>query len=190
MASPMPFGIYQLVTFVYQSVQRVGLVTSGNYHSGWDDMHCFPTSTLISISLTETRPISDIWLDDKVLSFDRAAKIGRGALVARRVTRHYRNTTTEWIRLRWVDGTAREVITTPGHHFLDEFGGFPTIEEMARTGYATVVLASGAVMQVTAELINFCAHTAHLFGRAMGQGVVVGNRAEIPNYCETVCFED
>ncbi len=92
------------------------------------------------------------------------------ALVPRRVTRLYRNTTTEWIRLRWFDGTARAVITTPGHQFLDELGGFPTIEERARTGSAAVVLASGELTQVTAERTPFCADIAPLFERAMGQG--------------------
>ncbi len=88
------------------------------------------------------------------------------ALVPRRVTRLYRNTTTDWIRLRWFDGTAREGVTTPGHHFQDELGGFPTTPERARTGSATVVLASGELTQVPAERIVYSGETAQLFERA------------------------
>jgi hypothetical protein len=168
-----PFGIYQPVTMIYQGVQRVGFITSGNYQQGWDETRCFPAHTRIQTSRTTSTAISALRVGDVVLAFDARADRGRGALVPRRVTRLYRNTTTDWLRLRWHDG-AREVITTPGHHFLDELGGFPTIEEMTRTGSATVVLASGALTQVTAERIVYSAETAHLFERATGQdGVLV-----------------
>ena len=106
---------------------------------------CFPAHTRIQTSRTTSTVLSALRIGDIVLAFDATADKGRGALVPRRITRLYRNTTTEWLRLRWFDGTAREVITTPGHHFLDELGLFPTIEEMTRTGSATVVLASGAL---------------------------------------------
>jgi hypothetical protein len=135
--------------------------------------HHFPAHTRIQTSRSTSAAMSALRVGDVVLAFDARADRGRGALVPRRVTRLYRNTTTDWIRLRWHDG-AREVITTPGHHFLDEFGLFPTIEEMTRTGSATVVLASGAVRQVTAERVPFCADVAPLFERAMGQGGVEG----------------
>ena len=108
---------------------------------------CFPAHTRIQTSLTTSTAISALRVGDVVLAFDARADKGRGALVPRRVTRLYRNTTTDWIRLRWVDGTAREVITTPGPHFLDELGLFPTTPEMTRTGRATVVLASVALTQ-------------------------------------------
>jgi hypothetical protein len=63
----------------------------------------------------------------------------------------YRNTTEEWVKLTWAEGgEQRELVTTPGHHFLDRFGNFPTIEEMLENGRATVVLASGAPAEVTA----------------------------------------
>ena len=45
------------------------------------------------------------------------------------------------------------MITTAGPHFLDELGAFPTIEQMTRTGSATVVLASGARTDATVERI-------------------------------------
>ena len=60
------------------------------------------------------------------------------ALVPRRVTWAYRSTTTEWVCLRWSRGTAREGITTPGHHFLDAFGPLPATPDLTRTGSAVV----------------------------------------------------
>lgn len=139
---------------------------------------CFPAHTPITISLTETRPISEIRVGDMVLAFDPAADLGRGALVPRRVVRLYRNTTEEWVKLTWVDGgEAKELIATPGHHFLDRFGNFPTIEEMLENGKATVVLASGELTEVTAERIVYSAETAHLFEQAQAVGMVAGNAA-------------
>ena len=101
-------------------------------------LHCFPASTPIAISSTETRPISDIRVGDTVLAFDPSADLGRGALVPRKVVRLYRNTTDEWVKLTWAEGgEAKELIATPGHHFLDQFGNFPTIEAMLEIGRAT-----------------------------------------------------
>ena len=111
--------------------------------SAYLNERCFPAHTRIQTSRSTSTAISALRVGDVVLAFDARADKGRGALVPRRVTRLYRNTTTNWIRLCWLDGTAREVLTTPGHHFLDELGLFPTIEEMTLTGSATVVLASG-----------------------------------------------
>ena len=51
--------------------------------------HCFPAATPIAVSLTETRPISDIRVGDTVLAFDSSADLGRGALVPRKVVRFY-----------------------------------------------------------------------------------------------------
>jgi len=138
-----------------------------------------PAPTRIQTSRTTSTAISALRVSDVVLAFDARADKGRGALVPRRVTWAYRNTTTEWIRLRWFDGAAQEVITSPGHHFLDELGGFPTIEEMTRTGSAQTVLASGVVTQVTDEGINFWTDTAPVFERAMGQCGGLGNRPSV-----------
>ncbi len=86
------------------------------------DPLCFPAHTPIAISLSETRPISDIRVGDTVLDFDPAADLGRGALVPRKVVRLYRNTTEEWVKLTWAEGgEAKELIATPGHHFLERF---------------------------------------------------------------------
>ena len=134
--------------------------------SGFAVSRCFPAHTRIQTSRTTSTAISALRVGDVVLAFDARADKGRGALVPRRVTRLYRNTTTDWFRLRWHDGTAREVITTPGHHFLDELGGFPTIAEMVKDGRATVVLASGEVNGVRAARSHSSAETAHLVERA------------------------
>ena len=104
-----------------------------------------------------------------------------GALVQRRVVRLYRNTTEEWVKLTWAEGgEQRELVTTPGHHFLDRFGNFPTIEEMLENGRATVVLASGDLAEVTAERITYSAETAHLFEQAQAVGMIAGNAALKP----------
>jgi len=106
---------------------------SGGWAGG--SIRCFPADTLIRTSLTSSRPIADLRPGDVVLAFDPAADLGRGALVPRRVKRIWRNTTTEWVRLRWAEnGEARELVATPGHHFLDVTGGFPALAEMIRDG--------------------------------------------------------
>ena len=93
------------------------------------------------LSGARQKPISEIKLGDTVLAFDPAADLGRGGLVPRKVVRLYRNTTEEWVTLTWSEGgEAKELVATPGHHFLDQFGNFPTIEEMLENGQATVVL--------------------------------------------------
>ena len=135
---------------------------------GFSRAHCFPAHTLIQISLTTTTPIAALLPGDIVLAFDPAADLGRGALVPRRITRLYRNTTTEWIKLNWLEnGQPKELITTPGHHFLNDLGQFPTIAAMLRDGQTTVVLADGSLTEVTATRISYAADTAHLFDRAL-----------------------
>ena len=129
---------------------------------------CFPAHTQIQTSRTTSTAISALRLGDIVLSYDSSADKGRGALVPRRVTRLYCNTTTEWIRLRWQEhGAEREIVATPGHHFLNEFGQFPTIAEMTRNGSTMVVLASGALAEVTAKRITYSVGTTPVFVRGM-----------------------
>jgi hypothetical protein len=99
-------------------------------------VRCFPASTPIQTSLTTTTPISDLRVGDVVLAFDPCTDNGRGDLVPRRVTKLFRNVTTDWVRLEWRDpvtGELQELVATPGHHFLDQFGNFPPIEQMIRT---------------------------------------------------------
>lgn len=142
---------------------------------------CFPAYTPIQISSVATKQISDLRVGDTVLAFDASADMGRGALVTRRVTKLYKNTTREWIRLKWVEnGESRELVSTPGHHFLDEFGQFPPIHDMITSGRATVVLASGILTEVLAERIVYSSETASLFERGEVYGIVAGNAALAP----------
>ncbi|SDU13676.1 hypothetical protein SAMN05428979_1846 [Stappia sp. ES.058] len=106
---------------------------------------------------------------DLVLSFDPGTFKGRGGLVPKRVTRIFANITEEWLRLTWVENDEEnELVTTPGHHFLDRIGNFPQIERMIAGGAATVILADGSEATVTAERIVYCAETADMFEQAEG----------------------
>lgn len=139
---------------------------------------CFSSEALIRTGVNTTLSIARLSVGDTILAFDPTAHLGRGALVPRRVTRLYRNTTTEWIRLSWMEaGEAKELVTTPGHHFLDQFGSFPPIEKMIAQGRATVVLASGELTEVTAERIVYSAETAHMFERARINAATAGSSA-------------
>ena len=130
-------------------------------------IQCFPSFTPIQISKTETKPISEIRVGDTVMSFDPAADGGRGALVPKRVKRLFRNTTTEWIKLTWLEnGEAKELVATPGHHMLDKTGAFTRLDRMLQNGKAEIVLASGEVVEAKAEHITYSLETAHLFEQA------------------------
>ncbi|MCZ7488135.1 hypothetical protein [Rhizobium rhizogenes] len=142
-----------------------------------DDLNsqCFPAFTLIQTKAQEFKPISEIAVGDTVLAFDPMADLGRGALMPRKVLRLYRNATTEWITLSWQEnGQARELVATPGHRFLDRSGRFRSIEDMIENGKATVVLASGKAVEVTAERIVYSAETAEMFDRAETRLASVG----------------
>jgi Ca2+-binding RTX toxin-like protein len=141
---------------------------------------CFPGDVMVTTPHGE-KPIRDIKVGDHVASFDPGADFGRGRLVASRVVRLFSNRTDQWLRLRWLNGNRpMELTCTPGHHFLDQFGQFPPIEQMIADGRATVVLASGEIAEVTAERITYSSENAHLFERARVQEMVVGNAALQP----------
>jgi hypothetical protein len=128
---------------------------------------CFPANTAIQTSLTSTKPISEIRVGDVVMSFDPKADGGRGALVHKRVKRLFRNSTTEWIKLTWLENDeAKELVATPGHHMLDKTGAFMRLDLMVQNGKAELVLASGEVVEAQAEHITYSAETAHLFEQA------------------------
>lgn len=147
---------------------------------------CFPATTPIQTSLTATTPISAIRIGDTVLAFDPYTDHGRGALMARRVTKLFHNTTTEWLKLAWRDeqGETQELVCTPGHHFLDEHGNFPAIADMVRDGKARIVLASGAVAEVAVSRIAYSQATADLFEQAEVQAMVMGSAALAPQALE------
>ncbi|MBB4000081.1 LysM peptidoglycan-binding domain-containing protein [Aureimonas pseudogalii] len=145
------------------------------------DPMCFPGSTVVQIADNSFRPIAQLNIGDHVLAFDPTVNQGRGALHPRRIMRIFHNVTTEWVRLSWDEGgKARELVSTPGHHFLDQFGEFPPIEAMIAEGQATVVLASGEIKQVYAESISYSQDRAHLFERAECYSVAAGNAAIAP----------
>jgi hypothetical protein len=114
-------------------------------------LRLFPTHTRF-----ETSPsvLSALRVGDVVLGHEKTADKGRSAFVPRRVKWAYRNTSTDWILLRWFDGNSGEVITTPSPHFLGELGGLSTTPGMTRTSNAAVVLGPGALAQDKAEIIT------------------------------------
>jgi hypothetical protein len=129
--------------------------------------HCFPANTPIQISPTSTKPISEIRVGDVVMAFDPVADGGRGALVPKRVKRLFRNTTTEWIKLTWLEnGEAKELVATPGHHMLDKTGAFTRLDRLVKNGKAEVISVSGEVIEATATRITYSPETAHLFEQA------------------------
>lgn len=142
---------------------------------------CFPATARITLEDGGSVPISDISIGDVVLAFDPKSAFGRGDLIARRVTRVFRNVTTEWLKLRWEEaGEHRELICTPGHHFLSEEGDFPSIVEMLANNRATLVSASGKLIEVSAERIVYSAETADQFERAQVYGAATGGAALQP----------
>ena len=136
------------------------------YTNGLPYSPCFAAGTEVTTPFG-TVPIENIKVGDKVMAFDPLADEGRGRLVAKEVTQIFRNTTTEWLKLTWLDkGTAKEVITTPGHHFLREDGHFGPVSEMVENGQVRVILKSGEVATCQVESIVYSEETAALFNRA------------------------
>jgi hypothetical protein len=114
----------------------------------WTAMRCFTGETSVMMSDGQSKAIKNIKVGDVVMSFDPAADGGRGALVPKRVKRLFRNTTTEWIKLTWLEnGEAKELVATPGHHMLDKTGAFMRLDLMVQNGKAEIVLASGEVVE-------------------------------------------
>ncbi|MCA1242068.1 hypothetical protein LC092_06440 [Stappia stellulata] len=147
---------------------------------GWpsDFPKCFPSGTLIQGYLFE-KNIKFVLPNDIIFSFDPSDNNGRGGLVPRRVTRTFTNITEEWLRLKWVEnGEEKELVTTPGHHFLDRFGNFPQIERLIADGAATVILADGSEATVTAGRIVCSAATDDRFAQAIGW-VTPSNRGRV-----------
>jgi hypothetical protein len=139
---------------------------------------CFARDTPIEMADSNTKPISEIRVGDVVMSFDPTADGGRGALVPKRVKRLFRNTTTEWIKLTWLEnGEAKELVATPGHHMLDKTGAFTRLDLMVQNGKAEVVLASGEVVEAKAEHMTYSAETAHLFEQAASHTQSAANGA-------------
>jgi len=130
-------------------------------------LQCFPGETLISMANGRKKPISQIRVGDMVMSFDPAANKGRGGMVPKRVTRLFQNSTTEFIKLTWLEsGKAKELVATPGHMMLDKTGAFTRLDRLVKNGMAELVLESGKAIEVKAERIIHSPETAHLFEQA------------------------
>lgn len=171
-------------TFIFQQELQKQLEWAARTNFGRSP-RCFTSSTLVQ---TPTGPtaINEINVGDTVTSFS-----GRESeTLVGKVTRIFRNVTSEWLRLTWqeqgLDGmiASKELVTTPGHHFLDRFGNYLTIEEMVENGEATVILANGEEAQVKAERIVYSAETAHMFEQARSVASVSGNLAIKPQSVE------
>jgi hypothetical protein len=138
---------------------------------------CFPSSTPI-LTPSGYVPIESIQVGDFVLAYNTSEDNGRGKLTPQKVTRLYRNATTEWIKLNWThDNQPQELITTPHHHFLDKNGSFLTIEDMLENNTTTLINADGNEITVTASRITYSEQTAHLFEQSASMSATVGNLA-------------
>jgi hypothetical protein len=145
---------------------------------------CFPASTNIQISLSDSKPISELRIGDTVLAFDPIADLGRGALVPRRVTRLFRNSTTEWVKLTWVDpssGEAKELVATPGHNMLDRFGRFTRLDALVKGNTCEIILSSGDCIMAQAERLVYTSATADMFEQATAMAVTSGALAIAPH---------
>ncbi|WP_208979658.1 DUF4214 domain-containing protein, partial [Pseudovibrio axinellae] len=132
---------------------------------------CFAKGTPILTPFGEIS-IEKLKVGDKVLAFDPVLENGRGRLVAKEVTQLFLNATSEFLKLTWEEnGETKEVITTPGHHFLREGGQFGPISESVEEGIVRVVLKSGDVVTCQVEAIVYSAETAKLFDQAKSHGM-------------------
>ncbi|SEL55376.1 intein N-terminal splicing region [Roseovarius azorensis] len=104
--------------------------------------HCFSAGTPVTLWGGRQKPIEEISAEEFVLSHDAT-----GTPVPGRVTKLFRNTTSEFIRLTF--GDREDLIATPGHRFLTETGDYMKIGHMLRLGggAARVVDSSGATIE-------------------------------------------
>ena len=96
---------------------------------------------------------------DLVLAFPSKNPADRGELQRARVTRVFRNITTEWLQL------SCGLTVTPGHRFLNEHGGFERIDELLARG-GKIVRANGSLEPVTAQRIVYSEATRGLYEEA------------------------
>ncbi|WP_107677955.1 Hint domain-containing protein [Agrobacterium sp. LAD9] len=154
---------------------------------------CFEASTKILLADGTEKPISEVEVGDTVLAFDGSANLGRGALCPRRVKKVFSNTTSEFVRLSWIaEGKQRDLVATPGHHFLAVSGDFPELGNMIKGGRAALLSRAGEILEVLAETITYCAETAHYFERAEAVNISSGSSALVkvsPAAWKTYNFE-
>ena len=160
----------------YHQVVGGALVPIGLLPDIFDPPHCFPAGTEISTPNGDWRKIEALSIGDSVSSYNSEIGLGRSAVRARSISRTFSNITNTWIKL------STGLTVTPGHHVLDAFGKFRTIEEILRTD-SKIVLADGTIAQITGEYIHYSESTAHLYEQAEGYvSATVGNLALAPVY--------
>jgi hypothetical protein len=95
-------------------------------------VYCFAPSTPITLADGSCTAIEHIAVGDRILAFD-----ARGVLNPARVTRLFRNVTSEWLEVSFGDrGNSAPLHVTPGHQFLTLKGSFDALEHIidAQTG--------------------------------------------------------
>ena len=133
---------------------------------------CFVAGTKILLWGDSCKPIEEITPFDVVL-----AHSPDGTPVPGRVTKLFRNTTSEFVRLSFEDRD--DLVATPGHRFLTETGDYMGIGHMLRLGGGTVRLveADGGVVEAHGELLTYSADTAHLFPEATTKSIACQGNA-------------
>lgn len=121
---------------------------------------CFSNDVLVSMADGTRKPIEAVAVGDEVLAFSSLHEKGAGSAVPRRVTRLFRHTTQEWLKL------SNGVTVTPGHFFLTTDGTFEPISRILLERGGVVVLEDGSTERLTGELIRFSEDTAHLYETA------------------------
>jgi hypothetical protein len=124
--------------------------------NGLQAAHCFPRGTAILLADGQTGAIDALAIGDEVLAYDSV-----GTLHPKKVSRLFENITDSWIRL------SNGLTVTPGHHFLDAFGRFRTIEEILASD-ARIVLKDGSLVRVSGEFVHYSEATADQFEQAEG----------------------
>ncbi|MEO0810295.1 MAG: Hint domain-containing protein, partial [Pseudomonadota bacterium] len=163
------------VPLTEEEIRKINAMFSKGFVDGIRDQgsldpdKCFLAGTPIAMGNGEEKPIEFVKQGDIVFSYDQHASFGRCALFSKKVLRTFTNITDEWLRLTWIEkGEAKELVTTPGHHFLAAQGGFKDIESLVAGGRGTIVLADGTEAEVTSERIVYSAETADMFEQAAG----------------------
>ncbi len=107
---------------------------------------CFAPGTLIKLWDGAQKPVELLTPADEVVTYNNI-----GTPVPGRVTKLFRNTTSEFIRLSFDD--REDLVATPGHRFLTETGDYMEIGHMLRLGGGTarVMDISGAMSTDTGE---------------------------------------
>ncbi|WP_417827116.1 hypothetical protein [Thalassospira povalilytica] len=133
---------------------------------------CFTAGTSITLENGTEKLIEDIQIGDAVLTHSPD-----GAPVPGQVTKLFRNTTKEFVRLTFADRD--DLVATPGHRFLTETGDYLEIGHMLRLGGGSVRLvdSTGAIVEARGELIAYTEETAHLFPQAAAKSIAYEGNA-------------